>query len=94
MLTLKEVYQQANLDRAEDIPWIVRLFENPRSPFALPGSISLHDHDCIHILLGKGVTPSEEAFVLGFTMGSDRKTKTWQIIFYKLLSRFAYIIDR
>ncbi|MGD1921339.1 MAG: hypothetical protein ACFCAD_22080 [Pleurocapsa sp.] len=89
-LTLKQVYQQANLDRQEDIHWIVKTFENPKSPIALPGKISLHNHDCIHIILGKGITPEDEAFVIGFTMGNDTKTKFWHIKLFKFLSRFIY----
>ena len=89
-LTLKEAYQKMDLDQPDEIPWIIRLFENPRSPLALPGCISLHDHDCLHILLGRGVTPQDEAFVLGFAMGSDVRTKLWHIQLFKFLSRFVY----
>ncbi|WP_019507716.1 hypothetical protein [Pleurocapsa sp. PCC 7319] len=89
-LTLQEVYQKANLDRPGDIPRIIRLFENPQSPIALPGKISLHNHDCLHILLGRGVTSQDEAFVIGFTMGNDSKTKLWHIKIFKFLSRFIY----
>ena len=88
--TLKRVYQQANLDKQSDIPLIIRLFENPSSPIALPGKISLHDHDCLHILLGLGVSPQDEAFIIGFTMGNDDETKSWHVQLFKFLSRFIY----
>lgn len=88
--TLATVYQRANLNQQFEIPLIVRLFENPNSPIALPGKISLHNHDCLHIILGLGVSPQEEAFVIGFTMGNDDKTKRWQVGLFKFLSRFVY----
>ena len=89
-LTLKSVYQKIYLDNQSDIPLIVRLFENPSSPIALPGKISLHNHDCLHILLGLGFSPQEEAFILGFTMGNDDQTKLWHVRLFKLISQFIY----
>jgi hypothetical protein len=56
-----------------DIPEIVRQLENPSSPVALPGAVTLRRHDVIHILLGRGLLDQDEAFVLGFTMGNDSK---------------------
>lgn len=38
-----------------DISWYVKIIENPRSPFSLPGAICLESHDCIHALLGRGL---------------------------------------
>jgi hypothetical protein len=32
-----------------------------------------HQHDCIHILLGRGLLPMDQAFVLGFTLASSKK---------------------
>jgi hypothetical protein len=58
----------------EAIPRIIRFFENPASPWALPGAIHLWRHDALHAVLGRGLEPEDEAFVLGFTMGcSDGK---------------------
>ena len=88
--TLINVYQQANLNQQSEIPWIIRLFENPCSLIALPGKISLHNHDCLHIIFGMGVSPQEEAFIIGFTMGNDDKTKSWHVRLFKFLSRFIY----
>ncbi len=45
--TLKEALQEFRLDKKEDIPWIIKLLENPLSPLALPGKISLFNHDCL-----------------------------------------------
>ena len=45
-------------------------YENPESPDALPGAIDLARHDCIHVLLGRGLHVQDEAFVIGATMGA------------------------
>jgi hypothetical protein len=65
----------ASLPGASDveIPEIVRRLENPSSPVALPGAVTLRRHDVIHILLGRGLLDQDEAFVLGFTMANATK---------------------
>ncbi|WP_205631226.1 hypothetical protein [Candidatus Terasakiella magnetica] len=76
------------------IPLIVQLVENPR--FRLPGlelfhgAVDLTDHDCIHILLGRGMMPKDEAFVIGFTMGSTGKVGCFEKKLYQLISRHIY----
>lgn len=58
----------------EEVPFIIRLIENPKYYIGLfPGAISLLNHDCIHILLGRGTLLKDEAFVIGYTMGSSKK---------------------
>lgn len=89
-ITLGSVYQQINLDGQSDIPLIIRLLENPASPIALPGKITLHNHDCLHIILGVGVSSTDEAFIIGFTMGNDDQTKLWHVRLFKFFSRFVY----
>lgn len=54
-----------------EIPEVVRRLENPSSPVALPGAVSLPRHDVIHLLLGRGLLDQDEAFVVGFTMGNS-----------------------
>ena len=57
-----------------EVPLIIRLTENPKFNIGIfPGSVSLYAHDCIHIVLGRGVLPKDEAFIIGFTMGSTKK---------------------
>ncbi|WP_135081308.1 hypothetical protein [Terasakiella sp. SH-1] len=76
------------------IPLIVQLVENPR--FRLPGlelfhgAVDLKDHDCIHILLGRGMMPKDEAFVIGFTMGSTGKVGCFERKLYQLISHHLY----
>ncbi len=88
--TLGSAYQKINLDNQSDIPLIIRLLENPASPIALPGKISLHNHDYLHIIFGIGVSPADEAFIIGFTMGNDDQTKSRHVRLYKFFSRFVY----
>jgi hypothetical protein len=52
---------------ADEVPAIIRAFENPDSPLKLPGACTLEQHDVLHILLGRGLVDQDEAFVLGFT---------------------------
>lgn len=44
-LSLKKVYFSLALDEQQDIPFRVWLIENPNSCLALPGTISLREHD-------------------------------------------------
>lgn len=89
-LSLQEAYQSFGGDCQSQIPWIVRCFENPASPFALSGNITLHDHDCLHILLNRGKTIQDEAFVVGFTMGNASQTTWLDVLIFKVVSRFLY----
>ncbi len=63
-----------------EVPWIVRVMENP--VFDVPplsmfrGRVTLEQHDRIHLLLGRGTTLMDEAFTIGFTMGSTKRMST------------------
>ena len=89
-VTLRVAYDNMPGDDASVIPWYVRLLENPASPVALPGAIDLFGHDCVHILLGRGTLPQDEAFVLGVTMGASRRLRTWQQHTYSVCARHLY----
>ena len=73
-----------------EISFIIWLIENPMSPFHLHGSASLRDHDAIHVLLECGQTNDDEAFVIGFTMGTDDRIKSWEVKAFKFISQFLY----
>jgi len=73
-----------------DISSIVKLFENPSSPVALPGAVSLERHDCIHIMLGRGLLPQDEAFVIGFTMGTAKHITGFEESIFKKASMYLY----
>ena len=82
--------KQISVTKEEDSPWIIDLLESDKSPLGLPGKISYYNHDCIHVLLNRGLTLSDEAFVIGFTMGNNPDTKPWHIKLYKFVSRYLY----
>ncbi|MEM6941009.1 MAG: hypothetical protein AAF943_08450 [Pseudomonadota bacterium] len=69
-MTLAEVLATMPAANADEVPEIIRKYENPESPDALPGAISLARHDCIHVLLGRGLHVQDEAFIIGATMGA------------------------
>ncbi|AUB41147.1 hypothetical protein COO91_07192 [Nostoc flagelliforme CCNUN1] len=89
-MNLKKVHAIIFSLHKPKIPFVVWLLENPKSPLALPGKISLRHHDYIHILLGRGISPQDEAFVIGFTMGNDLKTNQLHLFIYKLFVKFIY----
>ena len=69
-MTIAEVLASMPAAEAGDVPEIIRKYENPESPDALPGAIHLNRHDCIHVLLGRGLHVQDEAFIIGVTMGA------------------------
>jgi hypothetical protein len=78
----------------EDIPLMVQLVENPR--YDIPGidifhgAVDIKTHDSIHIVLGRGLLAKDEAFVIGFTMGSTNKVTTLEEKLYALVSKHLY----
>lgn len=97
-LTLREGLEAMGGDPPSSIPFLVRLLENPASPVALPGKIDLFGHDCLHLLLNRGFSLNDEAFVVGFTMGNDIKTNLFHLMIFQvfafLLYPKAYRFDR
>jgi hypothetical protein len=87
---LGEVLAEAPLYEQGDIPLIVRLLEHPSSPVALPGAVSLVRHDCLHVLLGRGLLPQDEAFVVGFTMGATRSVSRLGLAVFRFFVRWLY----
>ena len=77
-----------------DVPWIIRFVENPKSILCdfdvFPGCVDLHSHDCIHIILGRGVLPKDEAFVIGFTMGSTKRLGWFREKLFLFITRWLY----
>ena len=69
-----------------EVPLIVKLIENPK--YQIPnhqifhGAVTLRQHDFIHIILGRGYTIADEAFVIGFTMGTTDKVSTLEAWLY------------
>lgn len=79
---------------ANEVPLVVRLVENP--DFRMPGitifngSVNLHDHDCIHAILGRGLLAKDEAFTIGFTMGSTNRVTSIESGLYSFAAKYLY----
>lgn len=90
-LTLRTLYDSLPGAGADNIDQMVRLLENPASPYALPGAVSLKHHDCIHILLGRGLLNQDEAFVIGFTMGTAKEEiEGEEVQLFRLAAKHLY----
>ena len=78
--------------RQEDIPLIIKLTENPdyRTAKLLGGAVDLFTHDCIHILLGRGALVKDEAFVIGYTMGSSKKMSRLRRNLFMFVCKYFY----
>src|SRR6185295_131573 len=80
--------------KQDDIPYLIRTVENPE--FDLPlvdifhGATDLQMHDRLHILLGRGLLPKDEAFVIGFSMGSTGRVNTTEEFLYGLFAKYLY----
>ena len=93
-VTLEEAASSMNkwkLTQSE-VPLIIQLVENPkyRLKWLFPGSVTLRVHDYAHILLGRGVLVKDEAFVIGFTMGSTARMTTLRASLFLLCARYMY----
>jgi len=73
-----------------ETPFLVRLFENPKSPLYLPGPTFLDTHDAIHVLLGRGLLPQDEAFVIGFCMGASTAANTKHKKIFRFVAGLFY----
>ena len=93
-MTFKEafnIFSKTNTTKKQkNISRLVWLIENPKSPFHLHGASTLHDHDHVHVLLRRGQANDDEAFVIGFTMGNDDRTKNWEVKLFKFVSSKLY----
>ena len=94
--TLRQVLESSSRLRAsqDDIPLIIQLIENPK--FDIPGidlfngAVDLYTHDCIHVILGRGMLPKDEAFVIGFTMGSTNRVTATEEKLFSLAAKYLY----
>lgn len=80
--------------KQDDIPFLVQLVENPK--YDLPGielfhgATSLDQHDNIHFVLGRGLLAKDEAFVIGFTMGSTDRVSHAEEKLFTLFAKYLY----
>jgi hypothetical protein len=95
-MTLREANDSLNAIRMkqEDVPFLVQVVENPA--FDIPlldvfhGATRLETHDYLHIVLGRGLLPKDEAFVIGFTMGSTDQVGGTEEFLYGLFAKHFY----
>ena len=94
--TLSSAYQELQEFglKQEEIPYIIQIVENPK--FDLPGGDIFHGktdietHDYLHIILGRGVLAKDEAFVIGFTMGSSNRVTSTEESLYSFFAKYLY----
>lgn len=89
-LTMSAVLADLPANEQKEIAFVVRLFENPCSPIAFKGAISLARHDCMHVLLGRGLLAQDEAFVIGYTMGTSKTISAVSVWLFKKIARYVY----
>lgn len=78
----------------DDIPFLIQLVENPKYDFPglqlFHGAADLWVHDQIHILLGRGLLAKDEAFVIGYTMGTTAQVGETEERLYGLFAKYLY----
>lgn len=76
----------------EDVPLRIKIVENPKYKISklFGGAVDLFTHDCIHVLLGRGLLLKDEAFVIGYTMGSTKSTPRWKRNLFMFITKYVY----
>jgi len=76
----------------EDVPLRIKLVENPehRMSKLFGGAVDLFTHDCVHVLLGRGLLLKDEAFVIGYTMGSTKSMPRWKRNLFMFVTKYIY----
>jgi len=77
-----------------ELPMMLRLQRDPSLSFlgqlVFRAGMNRHQNDCIHILLGRGLLDLDQAFVLGFTLGSSKKGSVPEHRLYGEVGRHFY----
>lgn len=95
-ITLQMALDSLNEIRADqqDTPLMITLAGAPAlsSPSLkiFHGTMDLHQHDCIHILLGRGLLDMDEVFTAGFSMGSSKKVTESEHSLYAFTAKHLY----
>ena len=93
LITMPEVLAEMESFKLhpDDVPFIIKLVENPKYDIGLfAGNVDLYTHDCIHVFLGRGLLPKDEAFVIGYTMGSTKKMPRWRRNLFMFCAKYFY----
>ncbi|MCV6574661.1 MAG: hypothetical protein OIF58_02910 [Cohaesibacter sp.] len=89
-LSVNEVLNTLPASPIEKIPAIVRLLENPSSPYHLAGPASLGVHDILHTVLGRGLLQQDEAFVIGYSVGNSENAKALDRLLFMEMATKLY----
>lgn len=87
--TLREVFDTMPRTDLKDVSWLCKTLEEP-GPFSFRGFPNIFCHDCIHVLLGRGLNTQDEVFIIGYTMGTCRPFSRIQVELYRILSLYIY----
>lgn len=85
-LTLQEAYEAMPELPLQMSRLVERLGDKPTT---LTNNFNTFDQDCLHILLGRGLLPQDEAFVLGYTMGAAGSLKDWEPGILRLVTKLC-----
>lgn len=95
-ISLREAYDSLmSIGNAPaDVPLMIKLAENPEFEMGgmgfFKGRVTLEQHDYIHIVLGRGLQLIDEAFTIGFTMGSTNRVSTFEKKLFSFLAGKVY----
>lgn len=93
-ITLQQALDSLSKVRADAIESLLmfKLAGNPMLSHSgleiFNGMLDVKQHDCIHILLGRGLLDVDAAFTAGFTLGSSKKVKRPEQSVFALIARY------
>ena len=78
----------------DGLPLMVQLaqmpqLQKPGASLFFPG-MNVFQHNCIHLLLGRGLLTMDEAFAIGFTMGTSKKMTSSELSLYAFIAQHIY----
>ena len=85
--TLQEIYENLPELPPEDYRFLKELVGKPS---VITDNLTLFEQDCLHIALGRGLLAQDEAFVIGYTMGTATTLKDWEAGIFRLVAKMCY----
>ena len=70
------------------LQWANQLIHSQAATNVLHAEFNQHQHDCIQIVLGRGLLSTDEAFGFGFTLGSVCKGTMTEQVLHAYISRY------
>jgi len=71
--TLRSVYASLPFPDPDSTEQLAQIFDHPVSPYLALGEAAPRNHDCLRIVLGRGLLNQDEAFILGYACGTTAK---------------------